>query len=272
MPLEPINGVGIFLEEYGSGDTLVLVHGSWADHMDWAFVVPLLASKFHAVVYDRRGHSQSERLSEQGSVHEDVADLAAIIERAGAPAHVVGNSFGASISLRLTAAHPDLVRTLSIHEPPLIDLLRDDPGTSPIADDLDAKIGRVIAALESGEPEEGARLFVNTIAVGPGTWENMLPDVVKQTLINNAPTFLDETRDPESLTIDTQALARVTRPVFASTGSEGPPFMVPIMDRVESIVPQIKRRSFDGAGHLPHVSHPQDYVSAITDFIAASES
>jgi pimeloyl-ACP methyl ester carboxylesterase len=109
MPTETINGVNIFLEEFGSGDPLVLVHGSWVDHMEWPFVVPLLSPRFRVVVYDRRGHSQSERLPAQGSVREDVADLAAIIERTGAPAHVVGSSFGASISLRRQpggGAHP----------------------------------------------------------------------------------------------------------------------------------------------------------------------
>ena len=62
MPHEEINGVSIFLEEFGSGDPLVLVHGSWVDHMEWPFVVPLLAPRFRVTVYDRRGHSQSERL------------------------------------------------------------------------------------------------------------------------------------------------------------------------------------------------------------------
>jgi len=86
----------------------------------------------------------------QGSVHEDVADLAAIIERAGAPAHVLGNSMGASVSLRLAAARPELLRTLSVHEPPLFDILRDDPKTNPLAEELDARILPVINDLAAG--------------------------------------------------------------------------------------------------------------------------
>jgi pimeloyl-ACP methyl ester carboxylesterase len=103
MPIETINGVKLFIEESGSGESLVLVHGSWVDHKEWPFILPALAERFRVVIYDRRGHSQSERLPTQGSIREDVADLAAIIERAGAPAHVLGISMGASISLRLAA-------------------------------------------------------------------------------------------------------------------------------------------------------------------------
>jgi pimeloyl-ACP methyl ester carboxylesterase len=42
---------------------------------------------------DRRGHSKSERPASQGSIREDVADLAAQIEHFGlAPAWVVAKS------------------------------------------------------------------------------------------------------------------------------------------------------------------------------------
>src|SRR5881409_985138 len=109
MPIENINGVSIFLQEFGSGSPLVLVHGSWVDHMEWPFMVPLLAPRFRVTVYDRSGHSQSERPQGQRSIHEDVADLAAIIERTGAPAYVVGSSMGASISLRLAIERPELI-------------------------------------------------------------------------------------------------------------------------------------------------------------------
>src|ERR671933_696304 len=58
----------------------------------------------------------------------------------------------------------------------------------------------VIELLERGEMESGARQFVETVAFGPGAWEQ-LPDELRQTLIFNAPTFLDEQRDPEWLRI-----------------------------------------------------------------------
>ena len=269
MPTEPINGVSIFLEEFGSGDPLVLVHGSWVDHMEWPFVVPLLAPRFRVTVYDRRGHSQSERLPTQGSIREDAADLAAIIERAGAPAHVLGISMGASISLRLAAERPELFQTLIAHEPPLLDLLRDDPATRPIAENLTTAFVSVADAIAAGKVEEGARRFHEMI-LGPGAWDKMLTDDERRMLINNAPTFLDETRDPDILGIDTAALSGFRGPVLLSDGSETPPFFTMVLDKLAAVLPNATRKTFAGAGHIPHVTHPQEYVAAITEFIDTS--
>ena len=271
MPTETINGVSIFIEEFGSGDRLVLVHGSWVDHMEWPFIVPLLAPHFRVTVYDRRGHSQSERLPTQGSIREDVADLAAIIERAGTPAHVLGNSMGASISLRLAAERPELFRTLSVHEPPLFDLLLDDPKTKPLAEELDKSFLTVADELAAGNMEGGARRFIEMV-LGPGAWDTFLPEDAKRMLINNSPTFLDETRDPEVLSIDTQALARFQRPVLLTGGSESPPFFAPVLDKLAAVLPNATRKTLVGDGHLPHLTHPQEYVALITEFIDAASS
>jgi pimeloyl-ACP methyl ester carboxylesterase len=266
MSIENINGTKIFLQEFGSGDPLVLVHGSWADHMEWPFVVPLLAPRFRVNVYDRRGHSQSERLPTQGSIREDVADLAAIIERTGGPAHVLGNSMGASISLRLAAERPELIRTLMAHEPPLFDLLRDDAKTRPQAEELDKSFLAVADEIAAGNMETGARRFVEMV-LGPSTWDTFLPDDAKHTLINNAPTFLDETRDPEILTIDAQALARFQGPVLLTGGSESAPYFAPVLDKLATVLPNATRKTFEGDGHLPHLTNPQKYVEAILQFI-----
>jgi len=80
------------------------------------------------LTYDRRGHSQSERLNHQGIMQEDVDDLVTLVEYLQlAPAHIVGNSGGAAVALKTAARNPDLFRTLVVHEPPLFGLLKNVP-------------------------------------------------------------------------------------------------------------------------------------------------
>ena len=55
MPRQHINDIELYYELTGDGDeTIVLVHGSWTDHLSWQFVVPALAERTRVLSYDRR--------------------------------------------------------------------------------------------------------------------------------------------------------------------------------------------------------------------------
>jgi pimeloyl-ACP methyl ester carboxylesterase len=176
-----------------SSTTLVLVHGSWGNHHNWHAVAPGPARTFRVCTYDRRGHSQSERLPTQGSIEEDVADLAAFIRTNNLlPAHVAGNSFGAAIALKLAAAQPSVFVSLIVHEPPLVGMLEGNSMLPMIRQ----RVGVVLDTLKSGDMESGARQFVETVAFGPGMWEKPSP-MMRQTFVFNAPTWMDERTNNE---------------------------------------------------------------------------
>jgi len=265
MPEIEANGVRLYYEIRGGGEPLVLVHGSWADATRWRFVVPGLAESFCVLVYDRRGHSRSERPNAPGSVDEDGDDLAALLETLDfAPAHVVTNSYGGNIALRLATRRPEIFRSLSCHEPPLWSLLESDPGTQEIlqqgARSLDA-VGRRIA---DGDHEGAARLFVEEVAFGPGAWENELPPEVRAIFVHNAPTFLDELQDPKQLRIDDAGLSHLELSVRLTQGSESPPTFPAVIDRLMELIPHARRDTIDGAGHAPQLTHPERYVEIVT--------
>jgi len=268
MATDKINGTGIFWEINGEfGDPMVLVHGSWVDHQSWASVVPALSRSFRVLSYDRRGHSRSESPEGQGSIREDVADLAALLEGLDhTPAHVVGNSFGASIVLRLAAERPELFRSLIVHEPPLFGVLKDDPDSKEALEIVQERLAAVVELLVRNDSTAGARQFVETIAFGPGAWSD-LPQQVRETFVQNAPTWLDEAQDPEALEIDLGGLGDFAPPALLTTGDQSPPFFPRVVDRVAAALPQAKRRVYRGAGHVPHGSHPELYVRLVTEFV-----
>ncbi|MGH2617586.1 MAG: alpha/beta fold hydrolase [Thermomicrobiales bacterium] len=272
MSTATVNGVRLFSTLSGeAGPPLVLVHGSWADHGDWDLVVPTLAERFRVLTYDRRGHSQSERPPGQGSLDEDAADLAALIEHLNlAPAHVVGHSSGGAIVLRLATRRPDLFRSLSVQEPALLHLLADHPEHGPAMQENLARIGAVATRLEAGDAEGGARQFIETIALGPGAWEQFPPEV-RHLVVGNAATFLDETRDPEPLTVDLAALAAFPRPVLFTRGDQSHALFAPIVAKLATVLPHAETRVFVGAGHLPMLTHPEEYAAAIAAFANAAD-
>jgi pimeloyl-ACP methyl ester carboxylesterase len=269
MPTTKINGVNLYWEVLGQqGDPLVLVHGSWGDHYNWNPVVDELSESFRVLTYDRRGHSKSERPLAQGSVEEDVADLVALIEYLGfSPAHIAGNSGGAAIVLKTAARRPDLFRTLIIHEPPLFGVLKNVDEAQPMLQVVESRLRAVVDLIITREYEQAAKLFVETIAFGPDAWPQ-LPESVRQTFIYNAPTFLDEINDPANLEFDTSGLSNFNKPALLTQGSGSAPFFAMALNIIAQALPKAKRFQFDGAGHVPHISHPRQYIKTLREFCA----
>ena len=263
-----VNGVRIaYADTGGAGDPLVLVHGSWGSHHNWDAVVPGLAQHFRVVAYDRRGHSDSERPPGQGSFIEDVHDLAGLIERLDlAPAWVAGSSAGALITLQFAVARPELLRGIIVHEPPLWSLLGEgSPEAAAYAAVESGPLAAVLGRIESGDHAGAAESFVDEVALGPGSW-TQLPDAMRQMMAGNAPTFLDEERDPGSHTVDETALARFSDPVLHTTGDKSPPIFSPVSRRLNALLPRAVRVTYTGAGHIPHVTHPEQYVAQVVAF------
>jgi pimeloyl-ACP methyl ester carboxylesterase len=259
------DGVDLYYEMAGDGDALVMVHGSWGDHANWALVVPELSRSFRVITYDRRGHSQS---TGDGTTRDDVDDLARIIEELGpAAVHLVGNSFGAIISLKLATSRPELLRSVFVHEPPLFNLLRADPASKTAYEITTQRTDAVVELLAAGDAEAGARLFVDTIAFGPGAWDT-LPEPIRATFVRNAMTWLDEMRDPDSLGVELDALKLFTKPMVLSEGDKSAPVFGPVVAMLREVLPGAEHHVFAGAGHVPHNTHPADYVAKLTEFLA----
>ena len=269
MSFVQVNGVRLFYEETGGGEPLVMAHGSWGDHHNWDLVVPALAERYRVITYDRRGHSQSERPATQGSFDEDADDLAALIEAlALAPALVVGNSGGSIIALKAAVRHPAAIRALVVHEPPLIGLLAGKPEFEAPLAAAQGPIDEVADLLSRQEWEAAARLFANTIAIGPGAWETVMSAELKATFVRNAPTYWDELHDSTGLWVDLDRLARFDRPILLTTGTASAPFFGPAAEIVAAAVPAVTHQVLDGANHVPHIVEPQRFISTVTGFLS----
>ena len=263
MPTTAINGVNIYWEVLGQEGILSFLFMVPGAIIKSESCVDELSKSFRVLTYDRRGHSKSERPMGQGSTEEDVDDLVALVEYLNfAPAHIAGNSGGAAIVLKTASKRPDIFKSLIVHEPPLFGVLKNVVEAKPMLEVVEGRINAVVDLIETNEYEQAAKLFVETIAFGPGAWEP-LPYAIKQRFIFNAPTFLDEIRDPSNLEFDIPSLSGFHGAALLTHGSESPPFFTMALNLIAQAVPQAKRLEFKGAGHVPHLSHPEQYVQTI---------
>jgi pimeloyl-ACP methyl ester carboxylesterase len=160
------------------------------------------------------------------------------------------------ITLRLAAARPELFRSLLVHEPPLFGILGSFPPAEPIQA-AQTRIRAVIDLLQKGEMEAAARQFMDNVAFGPGAWQQFPPEM-RRTSVDNAPTFLDEERDSESRTIALSGLAGFSRPMLLTQGDQ-------------EALPGAEHQTLVGTGHVPQVTHPDEYVRTIESFIGRIE-
>ncbi len=262
-----VNGIRLAYEIHGTGDIpLVMVHGSWLSRQPWDPMIPQLVESFRVVTYDRRGHGESEQPSGQGSIREDVADLAALIEHLGiAPAWVIGQSFGGSITLRLVAERPDLIRGIAVHEPPLFALVAADPAIGPMLEGSAQLITAVKDRIASGDHAGAAEQFIEE-GLGEGLWAK-LPPWFRQMMIEHAPTYLDEANDPEQVAFDLEWIKGFARPALLTLGDQTAPVFPPVITKLSEALPSAEVSRFTGAGHIIMVEQPKEFAKAINDFV-----
>jgi len=111
-------GVELYVEDHGSGDPVLLLHG-WPDSSAlWRDQVPALtASGLRAVTPDMRGFGASSRPQEKDKykLAASVGDVAAVLDALGIEtAHVVGHDWGAAVAWLTAMFLPGRVRTLTI--------------------------------------------------------------------------------------------------------------------------------------------------------------
>jgi pimeloyl-ACP methyl ester carboxylesterase len=259
------NGIELHYEIEGEGPPLVLVHGNWSDHTSWGLLAPHLARSFRVLRYDRRAHGRSGSQPGPTARRQNEDDLIALIESVfGEPAHVVGNSYGGLVSLAVAASRPDLVQTLSVHEPPALSL----PGTGEFERQMEvlrATLRVVAAEIEGGEIERGTRRFMEEAALGEGAWA-LFPEEMRSLFFSTAHSFAAEVSAAHWTELDLAGVRRSARPVLLTKGDASPEWLPLIVDRLAELLPDAGVATVAGAGHAPHETHPADYAEQIRAF------
>jgi pimeloyl-ACP methyl ester carboxylesterase len=208
------------------GHRLLLVHGSVVNgEVTWNAQRPL-ADRFELVVPNRRGFPPGP-----GVERVDFEDEARWLERFLEPgAHVVGHSYGAVITLLAAGRRPELVRSLTVIEPPAFGLARGRP-------EVEAFVER--AAAVSGDPETYLRGFLDAVGSPP-------PAQMTAALLQGARTLMVE-RPPWEAKIPLHDLAGIATLVVSGAHSAA---FDAVCDVLEAEL-GAERAILPGAGHSP---------------------
>ena len=111
----PVNGLRMYYEAHGTGQPLVVLHGSFMTIELMGKLIPELAKSRQVIAVEMQGHGHTADIDRPIS-HERLADdVAALLQHLGiANADVYGYSLGAIVALQVAIRHPDLVRKLVV--------------------------------------------------------------------------------------------------------------------------------------------------------------
>ena len=116
MPKTAVNGIDLYYEAQGSGETVILVPPNWWPCATWNVgVVARLSQRYRTLIYDGRGTGQSDKPADGYTVDQFAQDAIQLLAALGIKrCHVVGFAIGAQIMQAMAIERPDLVATLTM--------------------------------------------------------------------------------------------------------------------------------------------------------------
>ena len=99
----------------GAGEAVLLIHGYCGGAAQWSAIQPALARDHHVLAVDLPGHGKSDKYPGDYSPQGLARKLWRLLDRKGVErAHIVGHSWGTSISLAMALQRPRRVRSLTL--------------------------------------------------------------------------------------------------------------------------------------------------------------
>lgn len=256
-----IQGYPIHYTETGSGEILLLIHGSLCDYRYWRWQLPALSQHYRVVAPSLRGFwpTTFTRRESTFNIAQHTSDMTAFANQLGdgQPIHILGHSRGAQVALGLACEAPDLVRSLALADPGFR-LTHETPG-------FPFHITTVATLLERGEVEPALAEFVDAVN-GAGTWRQMV-GWFKTMVTDNAYTLLSQVEE-ENPGIDLERARQLQCPILLIGGANSPARYGSRLDILENAWPQAARITIPLASHGMNLANPKAFNQSLLNFLA----
>jgi pimeloyl-ACP methyl ester carboxylesterase len=243
------------------GAVVVALHSSGAGARQWAAWRPLLAPGVVLEAPDLIGYDGEApwATNRRVTLDEEAGRIARRLETHGRRVHLIGHSYGAAVALRLAARWPERVHSLSLYEPVLFTLLRDDSDGGAWRE-ITGVGHAIVAKARGGQEAAAAELFVNYWS-GAGAWA-ALPPQRRAAVMARLPKVSAEF---DALFSDRQAVEsyrQLALPVRLVGGERSPAPARRVLARLAGLLPGARLEWLPGLGHMGPLEAPARVAEA----------
>jgi pimeloyl-ACP methyl ester carboxylesterase len=259
---------------------ILFVHGLGGESLDWVDVARQLRDLFDCAALDLPGFAHSP-LPRDGDLTLDgfASAIAEVARTRGEPVHLVGNSLGGTIAVRVAAEHPELVASLTLVAPALPDL-RPRLGSVQLLIGLLPVLGPVIVrSIIKADPEWMAKriyalCYGDPRAITPERHARELAILRQRASLEYGPTVYREALRATVMSY----LDHGPRRVWRQAALVGVPTLVISGGRDRLVSPRVAARAkrtfrdvevlgLPEAGHVAHLEDPAAVAAAMREFL-----
>jgi len=252
----------VYYEVVGEGEPLVCVGGFTADHHVWDSIVPILSKHFQLILFDNPGSGQSSIPDKEFAINDFADVVIALCDYLDVKkAYFLGNSMGGAIVQQLAYACPERVRKAVISNSFM--------STRKLGFSLFAKARE--SWFESNLSEESIiHAMLSWCFSGGFLREGNINTLTELNL--NAPypqTKAGYQFQLQALLLfdSSEWLKEVSVPCLFVASDED---AICFPSQIQVMASQVESSQYflvQGAGHLPHIEHPQLFSDKLLEFL-----
>lgn len=260
---------------------ILFVHGLGGESLDWVDVAVQLSDLFDCAALDLPGFAHSPMPPDRDLSLDGLASTVAEVARTRhAPVHLVGNSLGGAVAVRVAAEHPELVASLTLVAPALPEL-RPRPGSAQLLIALVPLLGpAIVRAIIKADPEWMAKriyalCYGNPGAITPERHARELATLRQRASLDySAMVYREALRATVTSYLDGgprrlwQQAAAVGVPTLVISGGRDRLVSPRVAARAKRTFRDVEVLPLPTAGHVAHLEDPKAVVAAMRAFLS----
>lgn len=243
-------------------ETILFLHGSLGHGDSWHRTVAPLRPLYRCLTPDLIGYGASMPWPQGVHFTLDAERLVLepLLSCCADTFHLVGYSYGGVVALDMALAHPSRVRTLTLIEPVLFNVLREAGKEFAFAQFARMR-NDFVAALSQGPLDAALRPFVD-FWTGYGAWDK-LPPQIHADMVRAAGKVVLDWQVSFAFSPSRQGLADLGPRTMLVRGDQSPPSMLELVDTLHALMPGSAYRIIADANHLLPITRAAELTREI---------